>query len=307
MRYHYRLYDLRISSEIELPELKSQPDWQEPDVRIRLEGLPGRGGKSDELFADGAVAGFFIEDVAHYLVSAGREIIVDPRPDAPVRNVRLYLLGSAMGLLLHQRGRLPLHANAVETGDRGFAFMGPSGSGKSTLAAAFHDRGHQVIADDVCLVSFRDDGRAIAHGGAPRMRLWEDALLESGRTAGSYELSYAGDEQFRKFDVPIEQEATSSVPLSAIFELASAEYILFEKLRGLDAVEAIFANTYRGEFIAAAGDAKLHWQACMQLVSAVPVFRLHRPLGRSTSDQIIAQLESDAWLDPPEGTSSAND
>ena len=84
------------------------------------------------------------------------EIVAEPRQGVPDSNVRLFLLGSAMGALLHQRGLLPLHTNAVEVGGRAFAFMGKSGAGKSTLAAWFHDRGFRIVADDVCVVGFDD-------------------------------------------------------------------------------------------------------------------------------------------------------
>lgn len=293
MTHHYCMYGLRISSEIELPELIAESAWEMPDVRIRQECLPVPGGKSGELFAEGAAAGFFIEGVAQYRVNAGREILVDPRPEAPIRNVRLFLLGSAFGLLLHQRGYLPLHASTIEIAGRGYAFLGPSGSGKSTLATAFHDKGYRVVADDVCVIGFDDDGVAFAHGGIPRLRLWADALAASGRSAGDYQLSYAGDEQFRKFDVPT-KEVARSVPLGAIVELASGDQMNCHALGGLEAVEAIFANTYRGGFVASAGEPAAHWRACMQLVAAVPVSRLHRPLRLDTMDQIIAHFEADA-------------
>lgn len=306
MQHHYRLHGLRISSEIELPELVAEAAWDNPDVRVRVEPLPELGGKPDELFADGEVAGFFIEGVAQYQVTEGREILVDPQLEAPARNVRLYLLGSALGLLLHQRGSLPLHANAIEVGERGYAFMGASGSGKSTLAAAFHDKGHHVIADDVCVVNFDENGCAVVDGGVPRLRLWEDALTASGRTPSDFQLSYAGDEQFRKFDVPTRGEGPSTVPLSAIIELASGKQLHCERLVGLEAVEAIFGHTYRGAFVAPAGGSKAHWQACMQLVSSIPVLRLTRPFVPSTNGQIVVTFESNAWSGMIDGHLATN-
>lgn len=306
MQYHYRLYGLRIASEIELPELVAEDAWKEPDVRIRLESLPEPKGKSDELCADGEGAGFFIEGVAQYWVCQGREIFVDPELDAPARNVRLYLLGSALGLLLHQRGNLPLHANAIEINGRGYAFMGPSGSGKSTLAAAFHDHGYRVVADDVCVVSLDDEGLASAHCGVPRLRLKEDALAGTGRFAGNYPLSYAGDEQFRKFDVATRQAGRMPIPLHAVIALACGDELDCKRLGGVEAVEVVFANTYRGGFIASAGDAKAHWQACVQLVAAVPVFRLRRPLRPEAIPAIVAHFEDESWGDSVVGDLVAN-
>ena len=93
----------------------------------------------------------------------GNQIVIDAAPDATDRNVRLFLLGSALGALLHQRGLLPLHANAIDLGGGAVAFSGHSGAGKSTIAAWFHDRGHRILADDVCVVGFDQSGRALVH------------------------------------------------------------------------------------------------------------------------------------------------
>src|SRR4029079_11482739 len=88
-----------------------------PVVRVRLGAVP-------EALPDAAPFRFGIQtsgdDVllnvtgnARYLVRNGQEIVVDPVPGGSERNVRLFLLGSALGILCHQRGLLPLHANAV--------------------------------------------------------------------------------------------------------------------------------------------------------------------------------------------------
>lgn len=136
--------------------------------------------------------------------------------------MRLFLLGSAFGALLHQRGLLPLHANAVEIDGRAFAFMGPSGAGKSTLAAWFHRQGDSVIADDVCVVGFGGDGRSFAAPGLPRLRLWAEALELMGGDSANYDRSYVGNDALtEKFDVPMGEVATarSNIELGALYLL----------------------------------------------------------------------------------------
>src|SRR3954469_4474295 len=58
-------------------------------------------------------AKLFYEDVGTFRVSRGREVVIDAVPGADPPEVRFFLLGSALAMLLHQRGLLPLHANAV--------------------------------------------------------------------------------------------------------------------------------------------------------------------------------------------------
>jgi hypothetical protein len=285
--YDYALFGLRVRSELELPELYPAAGEGEADVVIRMgdsgASTDGRGLQA----ANGALL-FVTPDVGSYRISNGNEIVVEPRTGAPDRNVRLYLLGSAFGALLHQRGLLPLHANAIEIDGRAFAFMGASGEGKSTLAAWFHDRGFRVIADDVCVVRFDDEGRAYAVPGLPRLRLWQDALEASGRESGDYERSYANDDSWNKFDVPVRQtsESNGTTEIAALYVLGRSEEFSIRRLTGVEAAEAVFANTYRGRYISAAKSEHSHWHSCVRLVRSVPVHELCRPrdLARVDSD-----------------------
>src|SRR5258708_39789946 len=99
-----------------------------------------------------------------------------------------------MGAIFHQRGLLPLHANAIEVGGQAVAFVGPSGAGKSTLAAYFRDRGYRVLCDDVWVVSFGSDGEPLAWPGVPRVKLWGDALAAFCPRVGDLEPVFGGED-----------------------------------------------------------------------------------------------------------------
>ena len=216
--------------------------------------------------------------------------------------MRLFLLGSAFGALLHQRGLLPLHANAVEVDGKAVAFMGESGAGKSTLAAWFHDAGHRVLADDVCVIRFDEQQRPMACPGLPRLRLWQDAIDLSGRDASKYTRSYVGDHPFEKFDVPISPSAsaTGALELGAVYLLDTGTSLQITRLEGVEAAEAIFAHTYRGGFLNAAAGHQAHWAASVRVIQTVPVFRLSRPfaLGRMHADgnQVLAHVRGEALV-----------
>jgi hypothetical protein len=272
------LFGMRIRSDIPLPGPEAE-GTDEPDVVIELGAVAASSDPVPEILVDEHGATLTVEGVAKYRISNGRRVVVQPVAGVPEANVRLFLLGSAMGLLLHQRGLLPLHASAVEIDGRAVAFTGPSGSGKSTLAAAFHDRGHRVIADDICVIGFDGEGKASAYPGIPRMRLWEEALAATGRDAGAFELSYAGDESFRKFDVPVRLDPgkNGAAPLAAVLDLCVGEARKFRPIVGSEAADVIFANTYRGEYLNAAGHPASHWRTVIGLVRDVPIFELSRP------------------------------
>lgn len=280
-RFDYSVFGLHLSSDLPLPELLEADSLFRPQVTIRIGEVPEQPavGTGPHL-TDGGLL-LVIPGVARYFIKDGTTIVVAPEPGVPQSNVRLFLLGSAMGILLHQRGLLPLHANAVEVGGRAFAFMGASGAGKSTLAAWFHDRGFRIVADDVCVVGFDKLGQPQVRPGISRLRLWREALEATGRDVAAYQRSFFGDDAPDKYDVPLARPCSTNVPipLAAVYLLDRSESLTIEPLIGIAAAEVIFANTYRGVFVPTTGSSRDHWSASVQLIRSTPIFRARRRWG----------------------------
>jgi len=290
--HDYSVFGLKVRSALEIPELEPARWDGDPDVTIAQSPPSQPVAVSGMRAADGAMR-IDIADVARFTVSGGERIVVEPSPGADPRNIRLFLLGSAFGALLHQRALLPLHANAVAIGGKAFAFMGQSGAGKSTLAAWFHDRGFSILADDVCVIGFDGEGEPRAYPGLPRLRLWLDALESSGRSADGLNRSYVDPaRQHDKFDVPVASEAmvTRELPLGGLFVLEQKESFAIERLSGMAAAEAIIANTYRGAYVAAAKTQRQHWQSAVKLARVTPVFAVRRTMRFETFNDENARL-----------------
>jgi hypothetical protein len=294
----YRLFGLNLASEISLAGVAPPVEAEAADVAVVFGQVPpGDYPPGYSATPDGTMLA--VTKVGRYLIRDGREIVVEPAEGASERNLRLFLLGSAIGALLHQRGLLPLHANAIDLGGRAVAFSGHSGAGKSTIAAWFHDRGYPILADDVCVVGFDEAGRAIAYPGIPRLRLWREALEASGRDAGAYDRSF---DDMDKYDVPTETGSTQEpLPLAAIYLLRKAGEggdAAIERLAGVDAVETLMSNTYRGGYLKTIGRTGEHLAACLRLVRAVPVFRAERLWGFERFDGQARQLHDHAGEQP---------
>lgn len=269
----YSLFGLQIDSDLPLPELFEVNSDLPADVTIQLGSAPDEGQLEPDLHLVEGGALLVVEKTANYFVADGSRILIEPHEGASKRNVRLFLLGSAFGLLLHQRRMLPLHANAVEIDGNVVAFMGESGAGKSTLAAWFSDRGFRLIADDVAVVDFIGE-TPIIQPGLPRLRLWESVIHATGRNSAEYALSIEDDPTYDKRDVFLPQARVASEPrrLGALVELSRTGELM-EPLRGAAAVEAIMSHTYRGSYVKAVQTVREHWETCMRLAQAVPVCR----------------------------------
>ena len=289
--FDYSVFGLHVRSELALPELLDAEGSSEPQVTVTFGNAPEAPVGAGPHPTDGGLL-LEIADVARYFVKDGTSIVIERKPDVPDANVRLFLLGSAMGALLHQRGLLPLHANAVELGGRAFAFMGASGAGKSTLAAWFHDQGYRIIADDVCVVDFAHGDRPHVRPGISRLRLWRDALDVTGRDVSAYQRSFVGDDAPDKYDVPLARPCSTdgAIPLAAVYLLGRSEALAIEPLTGVAAAESVFANTYRGAYVPITGSSHDHWSAAVQLIRNTPVYRVGRRWGLADLDEQYSGL-----------------
>jgi hypothetical protein len=285
-----------VESALALPELVESSAAAQPDVAITFgtvdapdDAPPGYSGTGATLLN--------VPLAGRYLISDGREIVIDPAAGASERHVRLFLLGSAFGALLHQRGVVPLHANAIEIDGHAVAFAGHSGAGKSTLAAWFHDQGYRVLADDVCVIRFDEAGRPLAFPGIPRLRLWREALEAGGRTAEEYVRSF---DDMDKYDVPTRArtEAAAAIPLSRIYMLAKAEPggegPSVQRITGAESVNAIVSNTYRGAYVKTIGRTGDHLMQCLRIARAVKVYGARRAWGFDRFDEQARMLEHHA-------------
>jgi len=244
----YLAYGLRIETEIDCPELPSHPlPSGKADVVIRL-SPPGN--RSSEPLANGyyevhpGVFRMSVRDVGHYLVEDGARITVEPVEGVPEETLRLYLMGSAMGALLYQRGLFPLHGSAVETPWGAMIFLGEQGAGKSTLASRFHRRGYRLLSDDVCAVTKTPAGLMVLPALA-QVRLCADAYERLGTPPGA---RFDVD----KFVVPMgEGYCPDPVRLRGIHILCEHDKPdpEFEVLRGLDRVQRLLENLYRPEYL----------------------------------------------------------
>ena len=273
----YGVFGLTIVSEIELPELIAASEGAPVDVTVRFAPVPPLEPGRHVTFDNGEVR-LQCDGAGRYRATGGSAIEIDREAGATDEAIRLYLLGSALGAIIHQRGLLPLHANAIVFDGRAVAFAASPGGGKSTLAAWFYDQGNALLSDDVCVVQ-PSEGGYLAHPGVPRLRLWRDSLEASGRAVADHAQAFDG---FDKYLVGMrDKAATSPVPLSHIYFLKAAPEgeLNIRRLAGSSAVQALSENTYRGFYVRGLGKMERHLQQCTELARSIPIFVVTRPFG----------------------------
>jgi hypothetical protein len=244
----YTAYGLPILSGLPLPELWPRDMRGAAEVRIRAgevaSELSGCTARSELFEVSPSRLLLRLDGVARYLVTGGDQIVIDPAPDADADSVRLFLLGSVFGALLHQRRLLPLHASAIETPKGVVLFAGLSGTGKSSLAAAFYQRGYRVVADEICAL----DGTFV-RSAAPRLLLWPDTLEELGLWSDAVRQVRPN---LKKYHVPLGGQALGdSLPVHAIYilNITNGPDLRISRLAAIEKLQAVIQYTFRRQFL----------------------------------------------------------
>ena len=178
--FYYKAYSFSMQSSFPIPELLPSIQSNTTDVVIKMAPIPGL---EDCLQTTSRCIQvnphqflLNIDQVAHFLIEDGKSIIIEPYEGVTDVEIRLYLLGSAFGVLMHQRGLLPVHGSAIIHQQKAILFCGRPGIGKSTLAAGFIKKGFKILADDICVVTLDQRNDPMVHPGYPQMKLWTDSL-----------------------------------------------------------------------------------------------------------------------------------
>lgn len=207
-----------------------------------------------------------------------------------------FLLGPVLGLLLRLRGVSCLHASAVAFGDRAVAFVGDEGAGKSTTAAAFADRGHPVISDDVVAIVDRK-GAFHVMSAYPYLSLWPDSV----------KMLYGPDKTLPTFSANWDKRVLSlgqdrlrfeekSLPLGAIFLLGerTAETVapFLETPTQRECLLGLVANSYATGMLDQAMRAQ-EFELFGRLLSSVPIRRLRPSENPSQLDELCALVSEE--------------
>ncbi len=287
--FTYRAFGLIIRSEFECPELLITTGI--PDVTIKFGVVPQS--LSNPLFlgvrfqTSGPEFLLTVDKIARYYILNGNCITIELFENADINEVRLFLLGSAFGALIHQRGLLPFHGSSIKIGSSAIILSGLSGAGKSTLAAAFCKKGYLMLSDDVSVLSFTPEGFPIVHPGYPQMKLWPDSILKLGKDPSNYSKIR---KQIEKHSIPIKNNFWDQpLPLKKIYIISSSNLgeLKIESIKGVEKFSLLKTHTYRYNFVSGKEMQTSHFKSFDHLAKNVEVLKLTRPTGKFLFDELI--------------------
>lgn len=297
--FAYIAYDLRIHSALPLPELvvdEAATIGGEADATIRfgkIKAVPFEtDGAARHIHATAGEIYLFWQGIGLFLVRGGREIVIDPAPGVEKCVLRLFVLGTTLAMLLHQRGQVAvLHASTAAISGQAVAFAGAGGTGKSIIAATLHQRGHSLLGDDILAIDVRN-GCPVALPGFPYLKLWPDAIAALGRIPEALprlrpELEKRGYRITSGF-------SPAPLPLKCIYVLNQGPEPKIEPLCPPEALIELMPHWYGARFgteLLQDLGLETHFLQCAALVNKTTVCRLERPDGLSTLPDVVRLVE----------------
>ena len=224
-----------------------------------------------------------VEGIGRFRISNADQITWQ-RADGTVsdQDLRTFLLGSAVGALLIQRGMLVLHGNALERDGQAIVCLGHSGAGKSTLACALMQQGWRLLADD--LVAITADGQVLP--GIPRIKLWHDAAKAFGLDPDALPTIRQGMQKYLLLGEAIER-ALQPCPLKALYlirqqrqDCNDPEDSRITRISSQQQAALCLRNqAFRPRFVRGLGQEGANFMALARLQQEVPLATLPTPCG----------------------------
>lgn len=302
--HSYHAYGLGFQSAFALPELTARAEHK-ADVTIRAGAVRKLAAEADlcpeqPFHITQAGTYLFFSQIGAFLVRGGHEIIVEPLPNIEERLVRLPLLGTVLAVLLHQRGKLVLHASAVALDGRVIAFIGEKGSGKSTMAAALYRRGHELLADDVVALDLEIGCPPIVLSGFPQLKLYPNAV-SAALGENPEELPEIGMNIGKRSRLVREYFAARALPLAAVYALGEASDLRIKQFNPQDAITALIANSYMARFGTQwlpSGNATSNLRQCASVANQITVGLIERPRDLASLAKVAQAIEEQTLVSP---------
>lgn len=281
MPHVYRVFGLLLETALECPELLPAEPGTQPDIRITYGDVPmalERPVTATPRWQ--ASPGQFLshqEELGGFLVHDGREIVLQPLPGVRDEALRLYLLGTCLSILMHQRRLFVQHTSGISTARGIVVFAGRSGVGKSTMVSAFLERGYRIVADDMLALALDAQAGVLALPGFPQVKLMADSAQALGRSVDGLRRVSPGHDKF----VSPERNRFDAAParLHAIYDLsvAAVPAPLLQPLAHTARFNILLDHTWQKATLFGLGVLEWHFQTAARIASLTYAARLTRP------------------------------
>ncbi|WP_138752497.1 HPr kinase/phosphorylase [Paenibacillus sinopodophylli] len=230
-----------------------------------------------------------VPDTAIFLISNGDSITVSPFEGFNEDKIRLYLLGTCMGVILLQKRILPLHGSAIAIHGKAYAILGESGAGKSTLASTLLRQGFHLLSDDLIPLTLNENNVPIVSPSYPQQKMWQETIDHLGMSSARLQPLF---DRETKFTVPVTAQFCSQpLPLCGIFELVKTEGdTLIKPIQGLIRFQTLLRHTFRNFLLEHLQLRSWHFTTLSRFVSQIDMHQLQRSSSHFSAHELADLL-----------------
>lgn len=239
------------------------------------------------LYRDGNLFRLWIAPSAWFVVDPRVPSISVPEdPDVVKREERLWGIPALLCFLA--RGRLPLHAAAVEVDGEAVLLAAPGGVGKTTMAAGFVRAGYRLLSEDLACIALLPTPAVIP--GPAVIRLRRDVATRLELNVG--ERLEAGDDRLHIALARDRRGNCEPVPVRALVFLrpTADDGVGRASAQIADAIRDLFALSFR---LPDERDLACSFSAVSDLAEGVPTWNFSYTLGLDRLDDAVERIVSD--------------
>ena len=219
----YTAFGLAITSDVVLPELVKHPAPQDAAEKVKIAGSNRTSWPKLKISEHSTAIvqmsdddwRLSLEGIGWFRVSQGQSIEWERWDDSVSdRDLRTFLVSTALGALMIQRGNLMLHATTIVKEGKAVLLLGEPACGKSTLAFCLQENGWKLLSSEITYV----DSNGMVWPGVQQIKLWLDALMELDLNKHNLPLVRRGLKRYSL--MPTELEIVNqATPLSTIYDV----------------------------------------------------------------------------------------
>jgi len=234
-----------------------------------------------------------IKDVGIFLIRNKNEILINKDENVSMDTLRLFLFGSVIGALLHQRSAFPLHSSAISTKKGVMLFCGDSGAGKSTTLQAFLKKGYKKLSDDTIALYYDEKEKKICCiPSYPQSKLWKNTADIFNHNTNNLRQIH---KELNKYALPTHDNFDDRIqPLYKIFELniSDHEELKIEKIENkMEKLNIIIKNTYRYYYLDKLPQRKDHFTLASEIANKIEIYKVFRPKNKNSLEKLIQNIE----------------
>lgn len=292
----YLAFGIKISSQITFKELPmSMNHVNKSDLDILLVNLSTtfslfKNNGEIEFISESNSLLLHVPNIVVFKIENGNSIKVHILDENKLNIIRMFILGTCIGICLMQNKILPLHGSAIKIDGKAYAFIGHSGAGKSTLASAFIQKGYNLLTDDVIAVRVSNPALPSVIPAYPQQKLWQESLDQFGMNSNEFSPLF---ERETKFAVPVSNSfCNSELPLGGIFELTinSDEKLTVQPINKLTALKTMYVHTYRNFLLTDMNLLDWHFRNSAKILERVFMYQISRPLSKFTANELVGNI-----------------